>query len=87
MYPAIFIFIAALVMTISCMSVFECVITTVFVCSFEDKAEYGGKYMVTHPGLAAVLNVDLSKHKNKSPAKAVELEEKKLEEKGIVQSM
>jgi hypothetical protein len=84
MYPAIFIFIAALVMTISCMSVFECVITTVFVCSFEDKAEYDGKYMVAHPGLAKVLNVDLKKHKDKgSPAKA----EAKAEEKETLQQI
>ena len=45
MYPALIIYLIAAVMTIGCMTVFECTITTIFVCCFQDKAEFGGKYM------------------------------------------
>jgi choline transporter-like protein 2/4/5 len=45
MYPGAIITILASVMTVSCMTVFECTITTIFVCCFQDKAEFGGKYM------------------------------------------
>jgi len=44
-YPAALIFVCAGLMTVSCMTVFDCAITTIFVCCFQDKAEFGGKYM------------------------------------------
>jgi hypothetical protein len=44
-YPAFLIFLLAVVMTISLMGVFECVVTTIFVCCFQDKAEFGSKFM------------------------------------------
>jgi len=44
-YPAGIIFVLAAVMTSSCMTVFECCITTIFVACFQDKAEFGDKYM------------------------------------------
>jgi choline transporter-like protein 2/4/5 len=55
MYPAMMVFGCALVMMNACMAVFECVITTVFVCSFEDKASYGSRYMQKHPQLIKVF--------------------------------
>jgi choline transporter-like protein 2/4/5 len=67
-YPALLIFITAFVMTASCMTVFECVVTTVFVCSFEDKASFGGKYLQNHPALAKALNVKEKKGKKGAPA-------------------
>ena len=50
-YPSAIIFVLAAVMTVSCMAVFECVITTIFVCCFQDKAEFEGKYII-NPGSA-----------------------------------
>merc|ERR1719271_1941968 len=44
-YPAMIIFVMAAIMTIGCMTVFECCITTIFVCCFQDKAEFEGRYM------------------------------------------
>jgi len=44
-YPAAIIFVLAALMTVSCMTVFECTITTIFVCCFQDKAEFGGRFM------------------------------------------
>jgi choline transporter-like protein 2/4/5 len=44
-YPAAIIFIVAAFMTLSCMTVFECSITTIFVCCFQDKAEFDSKFM------------------------------------------
>jgi len=44
-YPAMLIVVLAALMTVSCMAVFECTITTIFVCCFQDKAEYGGSFM------------------------------------------
>lgn len=57
MYPAVVIFIAAFLMANSCMQVFDCLVTTIFVCSFEDKGRYGSKYMSKHPNLMAVFGV------------------------------
>jgi choline transporter-like protein 2/4/5 len=44
-YPAAIIFVLAALMTVSCMHVFDCTITTIFVCCFQDKAEFGGRFM------------------------------------------
>ena len=44
-YPAAIIFVCAALMTSSCMTVFECNVTTIFVCCFQDKAEFNGRYM------------------------------------------
>jgi len=57
-WPAFFVFVAAVVLTGACMSVFECVITTIFTCSFEDKAKYGAKYMRSHPHLMDVFELE-----------------------------
>ena len=40
-YPAAIIFLFAAILTLSCMTVFDCAITTIFVCCFQDKAEFG----------------------------------------------
>jgi len=68
MYPALVVFGCAMVMMNSCMSVFECIITTVFVCSFEDKAEYGGKYMSKHPQLVKVFGASEKYNDSQNPA-------------------
>jgi len=44
-YPAIAIFAIAMFVTNACMNVFECVVTTIFVCCFRDKAMYKGRHM------------------------------------------
>lgn len=44
-YPAAIIGVLAALMTVSCMTVFECTVTTIFVCCFQDKAEFGGRFM------------------------------------------
>jgi len=49
------------------MAVFECTITTLFVCSFEDKKEYAAKYMQAHPFLMKAMSV--KKKDNKDAAK------------------
>mgnify|MGYP004360728085 CR=1 FL=1 len=46
-------------MTQSCMQVFECVITTIFVCCFQDKAEFDSKYMSDR--LAAAFHIKRDK--------------------------
>jgi choline transporter-like protein 2/4/5 len=61
-WPAFIVLLAAFVMTQACMTVFEAIVTTIFVCSFEDKAKYGGKYMAEkHPHLAKALSVKKKK--------------------------
>jgi len=57
-YPAGIIYLLALIMTTSCMTVFECTITTIFVCCFQDKAEFGGKHMSKQ--LAKAFGIDQS---------------------------
>lgn len=55
-YPAGVIGVMAALMTVSCMTVFSCTITTVFVCCFQDKAEFDGKYM--SPRLAKAFGIN-----------------------------
>lgn len=74
-YPAGVIYIGSFLMTGACMSLFECVITTIFVCTFEDKGVYGGKYLEGHPILAKVFDVDIKKNKLEKYKKQVETEE------------
>ena len=45
MYPTFFVLLVSAIVSQCCASVFECTITTIFVCCFQDKAEFGGKYM------------------------------------------
>ena len=70
MYPAFAAFCCAVLMTTACMNVFDCTITTIFVCCFEDQEVYDSKYMLQphHKNLAAVF------HKKKAKAKAEALE-------------
>merc|ERR1712046_25105 len=44
-YPAIFVFVMAAFVTSTCMNVFECVVTTIFVCCFRDAELYKGRFM------------------------------------------
>jgi len=44
-YPAAAAFLLGAFVTQACMGVFECVVTTVFVCCFRDASLYNGKYM------------------------------------------
>merc|ERR1712167_249305 len=62
-YPAGIIFVLAAVMTWACMTVFECTITTIFVCCFQDKAQFGAKHM--SPPLAKAFHIKQSKDKDK----------------------
>ena len=75
MYVAIVVFGCAVIMMRSCMDVFECVITTVFVCTFEDKANYGSRYMSKHPQLVKVFGaVDkFTKDKQAADSSSAEL--------------
>jgi choline transporter-like protein 2/4/5 len=69
MYPAIAIYIGAVLMTSACMNVFDCTITTIFVCCFEDQAKFNSQYMLQphHKSLAAVFK---RKPKKEAPEKA-----------------
>jgi choline transporter-like protein 2/4/5 len=64
-WPAFVVFLLAFVMTQACMTVFECIITTIFVCSFEDNVQYGGRYMQQHPHLIKAFGLDTGKEKDK----------------------
>jgi len=66
-YPAAIIFVCAALMTISCMAVFDCCITTIFVCCFQDKAEFGGRYMSSR--LAKAFGIKQAKNKGGEEAK------------------
>jgi len=44
-YPSAAVVILSAFVTQACMGVFECVVTTIFVCCFRDAELYGGKYM------------------------------------------
>jgi len=68
MYPGVIIFVLAAIMTVSCMKVFECVITTIFVCCFQDKAEFGGKYMSDR--LANAFHIKRDDKKKEAPKEA-----------------
>jgi len=48
MYPAGIIFVSAALVCISFNTAFECTITTIFVCCFQDKAEFEGRFMAGH---------------------------------------
>jgi len=45
LFPTILIFCLGFFVASMCMAVFKCVITTIFVCCFQDKLEFEGKYM------------------------------------------
>jgi len=57
-WPAAAIFFCAVLMTTACMNVFDCTITTIFVCCFEDQEKYESQYMLQphHSALAKVFN-------------------------------
>jgi choline transporter-like protein 2/4/5 len=58
MYPAAIITVCAMVMTVACMTVFDCTVTTIFVCCFQDKAEFKAKYMMKdHKRLATAFGI------------------------------
>lgn len=68
-YPALIIFVCAAIMTVSCMTVFECTVTTIFVACFQDKAEFGGKFMATdHKILATALGIKKKSADDEKPA-------------------
>ena len=68
MYPAAIITILAAVMTCSCMTVFDCTITTIFVCCFQDKAEFNSKFMTEqHPRLADAFQIKKKKGDGDAP--------------------
>ena len=71
MYPTAIITILAMTMTVSCMTVFECTITTVFVCCFKDKAQYDSKYMSAR--LAKAFGIDTAAKKKVEEEKAEKL--------------
>ena len=75
-YPALVIYVLAAVMTVSCMTVFECTITTIFVCCFQDKAEFGGKYMSEN--LASAFGIERKQEEPgpSSPLKKAETPQK-----------
>ena len=70
------VFFLAAVVTQSCMVVFECVITTIFVCCFQDKAEFGGKYMSEN--LASAFGIERKQEEPgpSSPLKKAETPQK-----------
>merc|ERR1711988_399076 len=72
MYPAFATFLCAMLMTTACMNVFDCTITTIFVCCFEDQEKYGSQYMLQphHKALAAVFHK--KKGKEATPGKETE---------------
>lgn len=87
MYPTVAIFLIAMVIVSSCMTVFECTITTIFVCCFRDMDKYQGRYM--SDGMRSAFNMPKkvetaespskdgpSKSPAKTPAKAEEKDEK-----------
>jgi len=45
LFPTVLIFMLGFFVASMCMAVFKCVITTIFVCCFQDKLEFEGKYM------------------------------------------
>jgi choline transporter-like protein 2/4/5 len=66
-YPAAIIFVIAALMTSSCMSVFDCTITTIFVCCFQDKAEFQGRFMADdHKRLAKAFGIKIPKGESKA---------------------
>jgi len=69
-YPSFVIVVLAALMTTSCMTVFECTITTIFVCCFQDKAEYGGSFMSDQ--LARAFDIRKDKKGSAEPASSVE---------------
>ena len=70
-YPAGAIGVIAAIITVSCMTVFECTITTVFVCCFKDKAQYDSKYMSAR--LAKAFGIDTAAKKKVEEEKAEKL--------------
>jgi len=65
MYPAFIIFVTSAVVITSCMTVFDCTITTIFVACFQDKQDFGGKFMSDN--LAAAFG--MKKKADDAPAK------------------
>lgn len=45
MYPTFFVLVASAIVSNACTSVFECTITTIFVCCFRDKDYFNGDHM------------------------------------------
>jgi len=78
-YPTLIIFILAAVMTQCCMQVFECTITTIFVCCFQDKAEFDSKYMSDR--LAKAFGIKKGKEDKADGKKDGKKDDKKEEEK------
>ena len=79
MYPGFAIFCCAVLMTSACMNVFDCTITTIFVCCFEDQEKYDSQYMLQphHKALASVFNKK-GKAKGKEEATKADPEKDKL---------
>jgi len=70
-YPAVIITIISALMTVSWLTVFECTITTIFVCCFQDKAEFSGRFMAAeHKRLAKAFGIKTSPGSDSSPEKA-----------------
>lgn len=55
MWPAFATFLCAFLMTDACMKVFDCTVTTVFVCCFEDMKMFDGRYMPPHKTLEVIF--------------------------------
>ena len=58
LYPAIITWGLAFFLSESIAAVFECTIDTIFLCSFQDSKEYGGKYM--SPDMREAFGLDVA---------------------------
>ena len=71
MYSVFMAVLLAIVVTNACMAVFECAITSIFVCCFKDKAQYDSKYMSAR--LAKAFGIDTAAKKKLEEEKAEKL--------------
>jgi len=86
-YPAVIITIVAALMTVSWLTVFDCAITTIFVCCFQDKAEFGSRFMSSdHTRLAKAFGVKVSNKDTDAKADASD-DGKTGDEKEVKQSL
>ena len=58
LYPAILVWIGSFFIADAIATVFECTIDTIFLCSFQDSKEYGGKYM--SPDMREAFGLDVA---------------------------
>lgn len=63
MYPALLALVSAMAIVLCCITVFECSITTLFVCAFHDMQAYDGAHMSDK--LRTALSMPKKKGENK----------------------